>query len=448
MGNIYEQYKKVKELSERTTWGDLGRGESYQDDTPNFVGYSVQNIKTKETKKVQKVDDKGLFLEDGTYLYAGDDFVYAKKYILVDPQGKPVEINKTGIEESEMRPAPGRVAGEQITNDRDIRPGDRVSTTVNDDYGRPSPVVGTVLGVEGDIATVATDQGKEFQVQKIKLNVIESFNPTYDSPETEEGEESFEPDYDNDAFIQSNGFKLTASIGGKYLGTFADDEEAEQALKSYMEKSKFFPNVWFVDDHGGVEQRVLESIDEHELSTEERNDLPDSDFVYPGERKYPIHDIAHARNALARVAANGSPAEKAKVTAIVHKKYPELKEAADEKPEFKPYSYKNKNGVTVLVQNKEQEDYMKEGPDGPIHKAQGAGYYTEQERRHKEYRKTQESVVNQPVAVGELVKVLIDQENNTWSEPGTVVSVTGDDVVVKLPSGEVAVKIGAVEKAA
>ena len=42
------------------------------------------------------------------------------------------------------------------------------------------------------------------------------------------------------------------------------------------------------------------------------------------KRRYPIHDLAHARNALARVAQYGSTYEKATVKAAVYKKYPRL----------------------------------------------------------------------------------------------------------------------------
>jgi hypothetical protein len=59
------------------------------------------------------------------------------------------------------------------------------------------------------------------------------------------------------------------------------------------------------------------------LTTKERDSLPDSDFALPG-RKYPIHDITHARNALARVAQNGSPEEQAIVRTKVHKRYPAI----------------------------------------------------------------------------------------------------------------------------
>lgn len=37
-----------------------------------------------------------------------------------------------------------------------------------------------------------------------------------------------------------------------------------------------------------------------ELTAKARKDLPKSDFALPGEKKYPIPDKAHARNAKAR----------------------------------------------------------------------------------------------------------------------------------------------------
>jgi hypothetical protein len=58
------------------------------------------------------------------------------------------------------------------------------------------------------------------------------------------------------------------------------------------------------------------------LSYQEKKHLPTSTFAEPGKRKYPIPDKAHARNALARVAQFGSPAEKSKVRAAVHRKFP------------------------------------------------------------------------------------------------------------------------------
>jgi hypothetical protein len=59
------------------------------------------------------------------------------------------------------------------------------------------------------------------------------------------------------------------------------------------------------------------------LSTVARKALPDSDFALPG-RRYPIHNAEHAQNALARVSQYGTPEEKAKVRAAVHRRYPNM----------------------------------------------------------------------------------------------------------------------------
>ena len=61
-----------------------------------------------------------------------------------------------------------------------------------------------------------------------------------------------------------------------------------------------------------------------ELTTRARKNLSAGEFVFPKERKYPIHDKAHARNALARVSQFGSPSEQKAVRAAVHSKYPDI----------------------------------------------------------------------------------------------------------------------------
>lgn len=60
------------------------------------------------------------------------------------------------------------------------------------------------------------------------------------------------------------------------------------------------------------------------LTTKQRKRLPDRDFAIPERRAYPIQDIAHARNALARVSAYGTPEEKRRVHDAVRKRYPGL----------------------------------------------------------------------------------------------------------------------------
>jgi len=61
-----------------------------------------------------------------------------------------------------------------------------------------------------------------------------------------------------------------------------------------------------------------------QLTTAQRNKLSNKDFALPG-RRYPIPNESHARNALARVAQNGTAAEKAKVEAAVKRKFPGIK---------------------------------------------------------------------------------------------------------------------------
>lgn len=57
------------------------------------------------------------------------------------------------------------------------------------------------------------------------------------------------------------------------------------------------------------------------LSYQARKKMPKSEFIFPADKRYPIPDLAHGRNALAR--SSGKP-EEAKVKAAVHRKFPEL----------------------------------------------------------------------------------------------------------------------------
>ena len=60
------------------------------------------------------------------------------------------------------------------------------------------------------------------------------------------------------------------------------------------------------------------------LTAATREGLSERSFALAG-RRYPIEDIAHARNALARVSQDGTPAEQEEVRRKVHERYPELR---------------------------------------------------------------------------------------------------------------------------
>lgn len=82
--------------------------------------------------------------------------------------------------------------------------------------------------------------------------------------------------------------------------------------------------------HGYPSQGALGAVKEEKtekdaLTSEGRDKIKDSNFALPDKRGYPIHDLSHARNALAR--ASGKP-EESKVRAAVYRKYPQLNKDA------------------------------------------------------------------------------------------------------------------------
>jgi len=69
------------------------------------------------------------------------------------------------------------------------------------------------------------------------------------------------------------------------------------------------------------------------LNSSERNALPSKDFVFRQQRKFPINDANHARNALSRAGAKGGSVE-AKVRAAVHAKFPGIGKKSSLPPKF------------------------------------------------------------------------------------------------------------------
>ncbi len=62
-----------------------------------------------------------------------------------------------------------------------------------------------------------------------------------------------------------------------------------------------------------------------QLTYGKRKRLRSTSFALPKERRFPINDISHARNALARVSAYGTETEKKQVRRAVYRRYPELR---------------------------------------------------------------------------------------------------------------------------
>lgn len=75
----------------------------------------------------------------------------------------------------------------------------------------------------------------------------------------------------------------------------------------------------------------LRKLAEAKLTAKQRKKLPKSDFAEPEKDAYPIEDKAHARDALSRVSANGTAAEKSEVRDAVADKYPDIKQSKGKK---------------------------------------------------------------------------------------------------------------------
>ncbi len=60
------------------------------------------------------------------------------------------------------------------------------------------------------------------------------------------------------------------------------------------------------------------------LTAKMRRLLPGSSFAIPGERRYPIHDLLHARLALALVSRHGTPGEQRLVGLAIKRRWPAL----------------------------------------------------------------------------------------------------------------------------
>lgn len=105
-----------------------------------------------------------------------------------------------------------------------------------------------------------------------------------------------------------------ANFGGKKAAPFGKGGKrriAKAALKRHGERMA-----------RKAKAKAAKSADLSVLSTADRKALPASAFVFPSKRAYPIHDLAHAKDALAR--SSGKP-EAAAVRAAVYRRYPNLR---------------------------------------------------------------------------------------------------------------------------
>jgi hypothetical protein len=78
-----------------------------------------------------------------------------------------------------------------------------------------------------------------------------AFAPALGFQKKQLNEENDQPQED-DCFVESNGFKLSVSCGGKFQGQFIEDEDAFNAIKKWKKENNWYPNTWFISDHGNM----------------------------------------------------------------------------------------------------------------------------------------------------------------------------------------------------
>lgn len=87
--------------------------------------------------------------------------------------------------------------------------------------------------------------------------------PLFELPAPENEDEDTEEDYtpdEEDAYYTPTGHlgsRYDVSMGGKYFGQVSTHDEVIALLKEEMKRQNYYPNLWFIDDHGGS---TLETI--------------------------------------------------------------------------------------------------------------------------------------------------------------------------------------------
>lgn len=192
------------------------------------------------------------------------------------------------------------------------------------------------------LKTTILNESNESKYEQYRKAIKEKFNVDINdyAPVMNGGRGSFEKLLDYDLSEILSGIEVEAEHTNRPLVAL------EITLDHLSEFKNYYTNLKKMEVDMENENTKLE---EKELTKKARENLKDSDFVFQKERKYPIHDISHARNALARVAQHGSPEEISKVKKAVYSRYPELDPDKKEKlkedkdkvyvPQYKPITH-------------------------------------------------------------------------------------------------------------
>ena len=60
---------------------------------------------------------------------------------------------------------------------------------------------------------------------------------------------------------QNRPFYAASIKGGKFLCEYYDLDKVLESIIDDMKKSNYFPNIFFINDHGNIEQVVLKGVE-------------------------------------------------------------------------------------------------------------------------------------------------------------------------------------------
>jgi peptidoglycan hydrolase-like protein with peptidoglycan-binding domain/ssDNA-binding Zn-finger/Zn-ribbon topoisomerase 1 len=143
-----------------------------------------------------------------------------------------------------------------------------------------------------------------------------------------------------------------------------------------------------IEDSG--DEEIDEALGEAVLTAKERKKLPQSAFALSGGR-YPIHDEAHARNALARVSQHGTPEEQKRVRAAVCRRYPKMCEDSKKKAQEAVQVFLDAAYIDERLEEVKSAAYPSlervPGKQNWVDKAGGLPSYIERIAKHLHYEK-------------------------------------------------------------
>jgi hypothetical protein len=198
--------------------------------------------------------------------------VGAEQATLVPMDGRGPELKKSWEEVVRLKDDPDNKFGAKTaTHDikihtvrREGGQGARAQSIFCNDCNKNLGVVDTVEEANqiamkhhrdtGGVVKGGSLAGKSRPVRK-RADIVpydeDEWNAQFEDEESDFPSEPEEEDWGIESFVRG-GYNVGQFGGGQHLGEFDSVEEGLAAIREEMDRSGFFPNVWFVSDHGNA----------------------------------------------------------------------------------------------------------------------------------------------------------------------------------------------------